>query len=556
MLKRSKSLSCFILLILGSLYLSGQPRLVFHMDKAFYVTGEVIWFNVYLPPHLKNETLLTLSVYDEQGEELDAFSIYTENGAFIPGYYRIPHAWNSGYYRFVITGSEQSKAEPYELLTVGIPIYNDLKELPKALTVADREPIPNPLSSLKTCEVKFISIPEEVSPGDSLTIQFQVRDMQGKPLEANASVAVTDVELTGREETNGMTIFQGKTFPGEDFILSGTSIIKGALFLTDGTPYITNFFGAFDKAANDFYYDIAYNLNYFTLRLPRLYRNIDVQFLDFQEENLDIQLLGLPGPGPWTGPPLSYPPYVVEYLKRSTQRKKIYKLFQVLETPLAFQIPEVERKPWEPDRRFILNEYESFADLPSLFFEISTPLKFKVKKKGGYEARMFNPEFGSRSFYPEGPLFILDGKLTRNAPFIANLDIGLIDTLDLYYYFNGLKENFGILGYNGVVHIQTQGKGINLPAEDPFYSFQLPGLQIPLNAYKSMPINRGQNHPELKPQQYWNAEVKTDSKGVGKIGFVQGKDISTFGIEILVQAKDGTFGFIKSYYQVVPKSSP
>ena len=556
MLKRSLSLPCFAFLLLESIILSGQPRLVFHMDKPFYVTGEVIWFNVYLPPHLKEETLLTITIYDEGGSEVDAFSLYSAKDPNIPGYYKIPYEWNSGYYRFVITGTEQSKAEPYELLTASIPIYNDLKEPPKAPNVELPTAVANPLNSLETCQIELVSAPKEVTPGDSLSIEFRVMDEKGKSLEAHASIAVIDADLSGREKTSGLNIFQGKSFPGEDFVLYGSPVVKGALFLQDGTPYLTNFFGAFDKGSNDFYYDISYDLNYFTLKLPRVFREMDLQFLDYQEEELEIQLLRLPSPGPWTGPELSYPPYVIEYLNRSAQRKKIYKLFQALETPLSFQVPDVEVNSWEPDRRFILDEYESFVDIPTLFFEISTPLKFRVLKEGGYEARMFNPEFGSRSFYPGSPLFILDGQLTRNDQFISTLDIELIDTLDLYYYFKELQEDFGILGYNGVVHIQTQGQGIQLPEEDPLYGIQLPGMQIPLEMYRSLPTHRTQNHPEIRPQQYWNAEVKTDSNGVGKIGFVQGKDLSTFGIEILVQAEDGTFGFTKSFYQVVPKSSP
>lgn len=552
MLNKYKYFAGCVIFMLGYLCGYGQPRLVFHMDKSFYVTGEVIWFNVFLPPHLNEETLLTVFIYDESGSQQDAFSIYSGNGTNIPGYYRIPYEWNSGYYRFVLVGSEKQSAEPYELLTQSIPIYNDLKEPPPNPPIEVAERVGDPLESLERCDVKLSVLQENIVPGDSVIIQFQVLDEGGQPMQANASVSVVDSELTGPGVAR--TILPGKTFPGEDFFLYGRPVLKGALFSKDGTPYLTNFLGAFDTETCDFYYDITYDLNYFTLSLPRVYRNVALQFLDFYEEELDIQLLALPSPGPWTGPNLPYSPQVKEYLQRSAQRKKIYKLFKTTEIPLSFQSFEVNKKTLEPDRRFILDDYESFSDLPSLFFEISTPLKFKSLKEGGYEAQMFNPEFGSRTFYAGKPLFIVDKKMTRNDQFIAELDIELIDTLDLFYYFKGLEENFGILGYNGVIQIQTQGKGVSLPPEDPFYAFQQPGLQVPLNTYENSPID--EEHPGLTPQQYWNAEVRTDPNGVGKIGFIQGKDLSTFKVEILVKAQNGTFGFAKSFYQVVPKSSP
>lgn len=270
--------------------------------------------------------------------------------------------------------------------------------------------------------------------------------------------------------------------------------------------------------------------------------------MDFLENNIDVQILTLPSPAPMSTPPPLYTPGIIAYLEASAQRKKIFKLFDAVETPLSSQLPNLPPDTWEPDRRFILDTYDDFESLPSFFQEISTPLKFKLTKEGGYEMGMFNPEFGARSFYPGTPLVLLDDKLTRNSQFIAELDVDLIDTLDLFYYFGELKEQFGLLGHNGLVHIQTHGPGIELPPEDLYFSYQVPALLPTLTDRQASSYTS--DIPHISPRQYWNAGLEVNEEGEGKINFVQGDYPGRFLIEICVQTQNGFFGRTQSFYTV------
>jgi len=250
--------------------------------------------------------------------------------------------------------------------------------------------------------------------------------------------------------------------------------------------------------------------------------------------------------------PLFHTPGIQAYTRYSRKRKNIYRLFNTLETPLSTLPDKSTQEPWVPDRRFVMREYERFSDLPTFFHEISTPLKIQAEPEGGFRVRMFNPETGSRQFYPGTPLCMIDGKLTRNGDFVATLDIDLIDTLELYYDFDKLRNTFGMLGYNGVVRITTYGASVQLPASESQYTLQVPGTLPALRSYASSPPKPGV--PALNPIVYWNAEVETDAGGGAQVQVILGDATGTLEVEWAFQDQDGNFWVEKSYIEVRPKT--
>ena len=522
-----------------------ESSLVLHLDKGFYVTGEVIWFKIYMPTRWEGQRFLTVDIFGERGNRLETFGVSSEDQAFFSGYFPIPYEWNTGWYRMRISGVQQEDSKPYELLLAQFPIYNDLKELPDDISIESlSENRTQVTESIAEYEIQMAPFPTQIVPGDSLEFRFELTDKAGQPVPAHASVRIYDAGLAGPKVWNGPNVFVGKVFP-EEFEVYGHPVVQGALFKPDGTPYLTNFFGAYEAATNEFHYDISYNLHFFTQHFPLRYEALDVQFKDFLEDDIDIQLLTLPRPGPISTPPSLYTPGIIDYLQASASRKKIYKLFDAVETPLSPEFTSPSTSSWKPDRRFIMDTYDDFESLPDFFQEISTPLKFKLTKEGGYDMGMFNPEFGARNFYPGPPLVILDDKLTRNSQFIADLDIDLIDTLDLFFYFDELREQFGLLGHNGVVRIQTHGPETKPPGEEPYFIYQVPALLPKLTAPTSL-----SQIPRISPMQYWNPGVEVDENGVGKIRFVQGDYPGNFLVEICVQTQDGFFGRMQSIYTV------
>ena len=551
MSKISLIVSWFFLWLLQPLAGTSQVHestLVLHLDKGFYVTGEVVWFKIYVPSRWEGQRFLTLDIFDEKGRGLETFGVSSEGESYIFGYFPIPYEWNTGWYRLRISGVQQKDSRPYELLEAQFPIFNDLKELPENISL--RDPLAaaeKPGDLTLECKVQMNPYPANISPGDSLEFSFRVTTEDGEPLSAHASVSVYDLALIGAEVWDGPNVFTGKVFP-EDFDVYGHPVVQGALFRPDGSPYLTNFFGAYEATHNWFHYDVSYNRHYFTQHFPVRYGSLEVQFMDFLEDDIDIQLLTLPNPDPISNPAPLFTPGIIEYLQASAKRKKIYKLFDAVETPLSPQIPSSPSNAWKPDRRFVMDTYEEFESLPSFFEEISTPLKFKLTQEGTYDMGMFNPEFGARNFYPGAPLVILNDKLTRNSQFVANLDMDLIDTLDLFFYFDGLREQFGLLGHNGVVRIQTHGPEMGLPLEDPYFAFPVPALLPPLaNRYSG---SHAKDLPKISPMQYWNAEVEVNDGGVGKVSFVQGDYPGKFLVEICVQTQNGIFGRVQSFYTV------
>ncbi|MBK7870523.1 MAG: hypothetical protein IPJ74_07505 [Saprospiraceae bacterium] len=151
-----------LFVISNSLLASGlntNPCVV-HLDKSFYVTGEVIWFKIYLPSESKgNPFTMRVGLLDQQGQVADYFFLQTEGKTYASGYYKIPFDRPSGIHHLVFMGQEQTSKRPIVLAKVAVPIYNDLEKL----NISEITPVAKmPEKSLETndlqIEISWISL--------------------------------------------------------------------------------------------------------------------------------------------------------------------------------------------------------------------------------------------------------------------------------------------------------------------------------------------------------------------------------------------------------------
>jgi hypothetical protein len=204
--------------------------------------------------------------------------------------------------------------------------------------------------------------------------------------------------------------------------------------------------------------------------------------------------------------------------------------------------PLTDSIPLKADRSLRPAEFEAFEDLAPFFREISTPLSFKQERKTGqYSARMYNPS--TFTDYPSAPVFVIDGKMTRDANFVARLKCSQIESIDLYYQPTQLLGYFKAIGRSGVVHIRSKAE-IAIPAAEAEDIFQLNGLQsaAAFPALKAEQLQAAPAQAFFRTQLYWQANLRTDAQGQVDFSFVQGDDWSRFRIQVIVQGGDGRLG--------------
>ena len=517
-----------------------------HLDKSFYVNGEVIWYKVYLPRQVENKPVaLKAFLQDEAGNTVDYIFLKTEGKTYTSGYYKIPFDCSPGVYHLLITAMDDTFLEAVVLADIEIPIYNDQEIPPSAVT----ENTPKESGAKSVFEDLKVVVELEnnsLKPRDEAKINIRVTDANGQPVQANLSVAVTDWKLSGTEVMDRPSLNAGNSvFPNTFYSLRSSVYTKARLVNEEGSPLQANVLGTFSPKENQMLYTKTNQEGIIFLELPEFYGSKSIQYLGYENEYEEISIAPIPDPVAKGSKSLHYSPEIIEYLNYSRQRKKIYQMFTALEFQLDPEIPNLEGQVFEPDYSLNIQEYERFDNMAAFFREILTPLRFREVTDSIFIARMYNPRMKRvNNYFPGKPLFIIDGKLTRNGDFIAKMKLDHVQRVDIFYEPAKLKKMLNVFGNNGMVQIITDLPEVSIPSNDNEDIVHINGYQAPLTfpAFTSEEFEGNSYRPFFRPQLYWNPQVETNGSGQASCSFFQSDDLSTFRIEVVAQAKDGTIG--------------
>lgn len=538
-----------ILLLVGPL--AAQPAgnrdaIAIHLDKPFYINGELIWYKIYLPPAFSGKALtLKVALIHPAGKSLENYFLATKGKTVLDGYFKLPYDLEPARYHLVVMGTERNAKERIKLAEVFIPVYNDLIAIKSTANTEDPKPVQSVVAN--DLQVSIQLAPGPYQKRQEIRATVQVTDQAGKPLVSDLSVSVIDAALLGRDSDIGTCL---KTSTLETTSMVGALDNKISLIgrMTDlennSLPEIA--FGAYLSREKASLVAETDQNGVFTLSVPDLKGEAALQFINLRGERLQVKLDD--GISLAESPPLVYSEAVRNYLKWSQSRKMIYQLYNSLETSLQ---PEQLLQPGsesEPDRQIIPKEYAGFPDLYTFFSEINTPLKIKMDKEGGYYAQMFNPDPRMRVFYPGAPIFIVDDKMTRDVNFLQQLDISKIDTIDLYFDFFNLNTNFGKLGNSGMVMVKTSIPNLTLPSSEEANIVAVNGLMPAIQLKNTEAVAPRQ--PIFKPQLFWAPNLITTTEGTADLNFSQSDDLGTFQIEVVARAADGRIGYGTQTYQV------
>ena len=538
---------------------SEDPSVV-HLDKSFYINGEVMWYKLYLPAtFIDRNPAISVKLHNEAGRAVEHSYLRTDGNPYTEGYFKVPFDFPSGVYRLTFSGTDVDTKEEIRLAQVRLPIYND--DPTQAPTEVSEKPQPEESLSpvLRGLSVGVVLENATVTAGNEVKARIKVADANGNPVRANVSVSVTDAALNGEAVLGNSPVTEAGNISSRivDGLENGL-ITRARLVDDSGNPLRANVLGVFSPEENEIYYTRSNDDGKIFLELPDFYGNKPIQFMAYQKEYDEISVESLEEDIKPLDEPLIYTEELLEYFELSRKRKKIYQYFKALEFSLNPQIAATERRNLKPNMTVDIQEYEPFENLATFFKEVLTPLRFRQEKDSTYYAVMYNPGDRRIDYYYEGrPLFIIDGKLTRNADFVARMPTDQIQTVDLYFDEDLLRRYFKVFGGSGVIRINTSIPDIEIPESDEADIFMVEGLLPPVDypVFDPASASTGEQLPFLRPQLHWVPQVETDGKGSTTISFTQSDDLSTFMIRVVAQDENGRFGYGETTYSVTTNPS-
>jgi len=544
MLKRYSRILSTLVFVLGTTLFLHAESLVVQLDKPFYTAGDPVRYQLYFPSSFQGQDLaLKVAIYHPEGRLICEHFLKTKEKAYAEGFLKIPYDISSNTYHWLLLGTSKDGKQRVKLGTIHLPIYNDLttKDAPRQIPSI-------PLASLPASElqINFEWENTERKRRSPIKGKVQVQDQEGRPVDGVLSVAVKDAALLALGTDNELSTHYLELPKQVVNKLSSEIRVLGRTVDQNGTAVQSVILSAYLKSENKFYFTQSDPSGLFSLQLPELTGERSIQFMDYQRNAIQVIIsdeIALEA-----SPVQKNKPSLSTYLDWSRLRKKIYQFYGTIETPITPKPAAIDRQNLTPDQRFVMNHYAPFDDLTIFFNEIVTPFKIRSRGKRGYRARMFNPEQQIREFYKGSPVFIVDGYLTRDANFIYNIPIEKIDTIDLFFFSQSLKQQFGPIGNSGMVIMNTSLNQLDLPKNDADNVFQLSLVQAQSHTKEDKQYSAEQL--ETSPNLLWLTNQSINSNGTYELDFQHSDDLGTFLIEITVQSADGKTSTFSQYYEV------
>lgn len=545
---KNKVAFCTLLLLFYIQVKSQAPlETMIHLDKSFYVSGEVMWYKLYLPSNwAEHNGVVRVSLVSPDSRVVDQYFLQNKGDTFLQGHLKIPHDIEPSYYQLQFNTVDQG-FNSYGLGYFNVPIYSDFYDYSSATVVETESKENMPIESDLSVD---LSIAKSTGSRPQMSIKIEVRDASGNAVEGHASVSVTNVDLTGSGSANILRKSVSSELRPDQLL--DQIYVEGFLTDSEGDPLQVNVLGGYINKDKSIYYGKSQANGRFVMSLSPFTGKKNIQFVGFQYEQPEITSTLLKPTFIGDVPSLSYTLEVTKYLDLSRLRKKIYQYYDTLEQSLVIEHITADVNMLRPTVSYNVKDYESFKDIKSFFGELLTPLSFKMKRDSTFAASLYNPKgrIAKNTELNGPPLFIVDDKVTRNATYVAGLPISAVDKVDLFIEPKELRETFQAIGISGVVMLQTTLSNTNLPEQDENNVHTAVGF-LPQTKYPSIQVQEQKaNQPFFRSQLYWQADVVINEEGKAGVIFNHSDDIGNFMVEVVVQGKNGYRQITSKNYQV------
>ncbi|MEM1214037.1 MAG: hypothetical protein AAGJ82_00030 [Bacteroidota bacterium] len=179
-----------------------------HFDKPFYLTEDVLGFQLYLAPEFAGENITVQAIlFDPNGQAVN-YSYWQNNGrAVISGSTQLAAELSTDWYYLSFRAWDREKGRERVLLQAPVAIYDAQQEIVTA-RVSQQEPprlkAPVETATRKALNIQLVDVQERVSAGAPVRIVLDIRDHRGRPVGADYSLSVSDWSLLSCSLALGM----------------------------------------------------------------------------------------------------------------------------------------------------------------------------------------------------------------------------------------------------------------------------------------------------------------------------------------------------------------
>jgi len=528
-----------LLLFTGSIagQLNNDEALI-HIDKPYYVSGETVWYQIYFPSVFEPvKGNVQVMIQNNNGKVIDDMFWRLEE-ARLDGYFKIPYDVDSDLYHFSVYAIDNNTRKPTMITNWEVPIYNDL-------SAQGMQPI-YPMRSTFTSsdnmfDVDVSSSKTSLKKGERVTVNISLpASIRGDI----ASVSVSDASLIG--SSAGATILKSKITLSDDTSLGidDRTFVHGMIAdaATD-TPAKIGVIGAYNSTYNKMYYTKSDDDGLFTLLLKDQIGKENLQISGalydlYADTKVQLASPSVPQDVSLTA---EYDEDIINYLKESNSRKRIYQYYKEVET----EITQEEAKGLEylyvrPNKQVNVKEYVTFENTGIFFNEVLGHLINFRTKDDKVTARLFDPSSkrgissSAEYYFPRSPVFIVDGNMTKDADFVYNLKLTDLQEVNIYNDWRDVTKQYGTFGDFGYVVINTSQANIEIPENDQLDIVSFSGLGKAAVYPIAISKSEERSAPHLQPSVYWNPEEKSNS-----FSFTSSDDIGEFLIQVVVRDENG-----------------
>ncbi len=523
----------FLLLFTAWSQSNGQNTVFLQTDKTFYVAGDVMRFQLALPAEFRGiDVAIRAAIHHPNGIEMHSFFLQTAGNNHVDGAFKIPYAVTSGYYPITLYTSYKNDWKDILLLQADIPIYNDLEPIPDSTSWSKIPP------HMDADNLNAIAYPlENIHPRTQNKVEFQIQSVEGRAVEyGNLSISIID----SKAATLGQFVYRGEALQSiHPERLSSELFYKGTVTDINERPYQINILGVFFPKTFKFYYTKSDSAGKFILTLPAFHNQEDFQFVNYENKEIKVRLKS-PKAKPNTQK-LLYDKDITDFLIQSRNRKKINTYFSTQAPFVDLVQDEYPSTAFTSLKNIDVTEYKNFPDLATFFNEVPNLLIFtKNIKEKTYSARIQNPQIvGVHKEYKEPPLFIIDGKVTRDANFIGHLEKDPVQSAKIFFQYKTLRKYFSVMGQYGVTVLETSLSDIKLPEAEEEDIFTLSGFQEITHPDVSITVLPNEETPLFRTLIARDSHIRLDDNGHASYVFTTPDNIGEFSILMVSYGKDG-----------------
>ncbi len=524
-----------LLILISAFWVIGQRPECFavHLDKSFYVSGETIWFKIYLLNDSSEvrSRVLHVDLVTHQNEFIASQKLLIDNLTSY-GSITLPIDANEGYYRFRAYTVYNLNFEPAYIYEFTIPVYQPDKE---DFLFSDR--MNDDESGLSGETGITIQTDKKIyKPRDSLTVTVQLNGSKDSSSEGNFSISIVSLDIFKREflhydnkskcddsRLNGNQLFD----PELTLFLEGNlrdpetkkNVTSGliSIYMDETSQFLR-------ASAQDGYINAPapdyWGTGIFQILNLDPYQSSVVEFIPKSRSKFDSPYFNPDQP--------SRTPNVLKYMELLKKRRKIMELFDLYQSS-DLNNPTVPAR--KPDAVYRTQDYQYIYSFEEFINEAIVNVKVRMIN-GEKSVRLFNQEMAR--LFTDHPWYIVDGYLTYNEKEVLGIQYQDILEIRLFTKTSTIKSYFEpFMWRNGILEIITRDVKYNRKLKNNPNVVEMEGFTIPQNFSSAIPLPQNNTTPDFRGVMYWSPNVFTDENGQARITIPLSDDTGKFAIRVM-----------------------